>query len=70
MLRILFLFFFLYSCSPKIIYTQDGIRKNSGIARQRKISKITKHNQKQMNKVRKKVSDKRSKNNRKHRKYS
>lgn len=70
MLRILFLLFILCSCSPKVIYTQDSIRKNGGIERQRKISKITKRNQKQMNMVRRKVSDKRSKKMRKRRKYS
>jgi len=70
MLRVLVLLLIICSCSPKVRYTQDSIRKNGGVERQKQIKRITKHNQYQMNRVRKKVSDNRGKNLKRRRKYN
>ena len=64
------LIFLFTGCSPKIIYTQNSIRKNGGVERRKQVRKLTKYNQKQMIRVRKKVSNSRVKKMKKRRKYS
>jgi hypothetical protein len=69
-IRLLLLIVVIISCSPKLIYTQNSIRLNGGIERKKQIGRITKHNQRLMNKVRKKVTNEKSKSLRKRKKYS
>lgn len=53
MLRFLMILFLFFSCSPKVSYNRYRISDNNGYDRQNQIYKITKDNQRKMNKVRK-----------------
>jgi hypothetical protein len=55
MLRFLMILFLFFSCSPKVSYNKHRIGDDNGYDRQHQIYKITKYNQRKMNKVRKRA---------------
>jgi hypothetical protein len=58
MVRFLMILVLFISCSPKVSYSKHSVRDNGGYERQKHIYKITKYNQRKMNKTRRKATNK------------